>query len=275
MFENVLVGLDGRSTGRDAIALARQLLEADGTLTLVHVRPGALAEEESAQAMLEREQVEADVDAQLVAVVASRPGRGLHQQAEDGRADLIVVGSCARGMIGRAMLGDDTRAALNGAPCAVAIAPAGYATAQRPFTKVGVAYNGSAESEVALQAARTLAGSACASVHALHVVSLPSTAYARYVAPGLRETRNAMLEDAQRRMDMLSDVEGRAVHGVAGEELAAFGDELDILVVGSRGYGPMRRLLLGGTSDYLQRHARCALLVLPRCATADQAGVGT
>jgi hypothetical protein len=62
------------------------------------------------------------------------------------------------------------------------------------------------------------------------------------------------------------DVEGRAVYGLAGEELAAFGDQVDLLVVGSRSYGPVKRLVLGSASDYLQRHARCSLLVLPRVA---------
>ncbi len=63
------------------------------------------------------------------------------------------------------------------------------------------------------------------------------------------------------------------MYGVAGEELAAFGGEVDILVVGSRGYGPVRRLVLGSTSNHLERHARCSLLVLPRLAmTADTPG---
>jgi nucleotide-binding universal stress UspA family protein len=56
------------------------------------------------------------------------------------------------------------------------------------------------------------------------------------------------------------------VYGLPGEELAAFGDEVQLLVVGSRGYGPMKRLIIGSTSDYLQRNARCSLLVLPRSA---------
>jgi nucleotide-binding universal stress UspA family protein len=42
---------------------------------------------------------------------------------------------------------------------------------------------------------------------------------------------------------------------------------MDVLVVGSRGYGPIKRLVLGSTSNYLQRHARCSLLVLPRAST--------
>jgi nucleotide-binding universal stress UspA family protein len=75
-----------------------------------------------------------------------------------------------------------------------------------------------------------------------------------------------ILSEANARMRELPDVEGRAVYGLTGEELAAFGDELDILLVGSRSYGPVRRLVLGSTSDYLERHARCSLLVLPRVA---------
>ena len=69
-------------------------------------------------------------------------------------------------------------------------------------------------------------------------------------------------------MGELPDLEGRAVYGLATEELAQFGDEVDILVVGSRGYGPVKRLVLGSTSEYLQRHARCSLLVLPRAGAS-------
>jgi nucleotide-binding universal stress UspA family protein len=75
-----------------------------------------------------------------------------------------------------------------------------------------------------------------------------------------------MIQEANSRMKEMPDVEGHAVYGLAGEELAAFGDQVDLLVVGSRGYGPVKRLVLGSTPDYLQRHARCSLLVLPRAA---------
>ena len=59
---------------------------------------------------------------------------------------------------------------------------------------------------------------------------------------------------------------------MTGEELAAFGDDVDILVVGSRSYGPVRRLMLGSTSEYLERHARCSLVVLPRAALTEPGG---
>jgi nucleotide-binding universal stress UspA family protein len=64
----------------------------------------------------------------------------------------------------------------------------------------------------------------------------------------------------------MKGLEGRAVYGITGEELAAFSEEVDILIVGSRSYGSVRRLVLGSTSDYLERHARNPTLVLPRAA---------
>ena len=69
-------------------------------------------------------------------------------------------------------------------------------------------------------------------------------------------------------MKALPGIEGYAIYGLAGEELAVFGNAVDILIVGSRDYGPMRHQVIGSTSAYLQRHARCPLLVLPRSATA-------
>ncbi|MFZ1154693.1 MAG: universal stress protein [Solirubrobacteraceae bacterium] len=284
MFKNVLVGVDGRPNGRDAIALASRLTDPNGKLTLAHVHsgplhpshaitPGLLEEErEASHKLLERERTATDVTAELVSLVSGSPGRGLHEQAEEQGADLLVVGSCSHGAFGRAMLGDDTRGALNGAPCAVAIAPLGYvehpvgAGSGDSIKKVGVAYNSSPESETALAMARTLAAPTNATVHALEVVSIPTVAYTGIIPPALGESADLMLQEADARMKKLPDVEGHAVYGLAGEELAAFGDHVDLLVVGSRGYGPVKRLVLGSTSDYLQRHARCSLLVLPRAA---------
>ncbi|HXC45295.1 MAG TPA: universal stress protein, partial [Solirubrobacteraceae bacterium] len=123
MFKNVLVGVDDRQGGRDAIALATHLADEAGKLTLLNVHSGVLrpvdavspgavsAERERSHSLLEAERERAGVQAELLSVVSTSPGRGLHQQAEEQNADLIVVGSCSRGAFGRAMLGDDTRAA--------------------------------------------------------------------------------------------------------------------------------------------------------------------
>jgi nucleotide-binding universal stress UspA family protein len=285
MFKNVLVGVDGSAFGRDAIRLASWLSGADAKLTLVHVRagelhlltaitPGLLDEEhEASKKLLEDERAATGVEAELVSVVAASPGAGLHRHAEEQGADLLVVGSCSRSGFGRAMLGDDTRAALNGAPCAVAVAARGLAGNTTAIASVGVAYNATPESEGALAQAKEIAQQSAASVEALEVVSIPSYAFTGLIAPAIGDGIDLMIAEASKRMSQLQGVEGRAVYGVAGEELAAFGEDVDLLVVGSRGYGPVRRLVLGSTSDYLERHARCSLLVLPRMtvATADAA----
>jgi nucleotide-binding universal stress UspA family protein len=272
MFKNVLVGVDGRPNGRDAIALATRLGGGDGKLTLAYVHRGEAKEDlEDSHKLLEAEREAAGVQAELVSVVSTSPGRGLHQQAEELGADLLVVGSCSHGALGRVMLGDDTRAALNGAPCPVAIASRDLADRPAPIANVGVGYNGSPESEAALALARELAAPTRASVHALEVVSIPSVAYAGLIPPAIGESIDVMLQEAKGRLRDLPDVEGDAIYGLAGEELATFGDQLDLLVVGSRGYGPVKRLVLGSTSDYLERHARCSLLVLTRVATEGDA----
>jgi len=139
MFKNVLVGVDGRSNGRDAIVLASQLVDPDGKLTLVHVHRDEAAEHEYSHKLLEQERAAADVKAELVSVVSASPGRGLRQQATETGADLLVVGSCSHGVLGRAVLGDDTRAALNGAPCTVAVATHGHAEHLQPVAWAGEA----------------------------------------------------------------------------------------------------------------------------------------
>jgi len=277
MFQNVLVGVDGSPNGRDAVALATRLMDTGGRLTLVNahagklhplhaVSPGALDEErERSHKLLEEERGRAGMQAELMSIAGGSPGAVLHSEAEEQGADLIVVGSSSRGAMRRVMLGDDTRQALNGAPCAVAIASRGYAEDPKPFASVGVGYNDTPESRAALEMALTIAAPTHARVHALEVVAIPTYAYGGgMVSPAMGEGLDIVIEEAARRMSELPGVEGQAVYGLTGEELAAFGDEVDILVVGSRGYGPWQRLVLGSTSDFLERHARCSLLVLPR-----------
>ena len=100
------------------------------------------------------------------------------------------------------------------------------------------------------------------------MIAIPTYAYTGMVAASVG-MKSMVLKQAGRPA-RAARRGGHAVYGLTGEELAAFGDEVDLLVVGSRGYGPWKRLVLGSTSDYLERHARCSLLVLPRAAT--QAG---
>ena len=63
-----------------------------------------------------------------------------------------------------------------------------------------------------------------------------------------------------------SKVSGRVLEGDAVSELAKASAALDLLVLGSRGYGPIRTVLLGSVSRALVRTAACPVVVLPRGA---------
>ena len=80
------------------------------------------------------------------------------------------------------------------------------------------------------------------------------------------------MSEARARLSELDGVEGRVAYGLPVEELTAFGEEVDLLLVGSRRYGPARHLMLGSTSKHLTRSARCPLLVLPRVASEPATG---
>ena len=172
-FSNVLVGVDGGPGGRDAIRLAEILRDPRGQLMLAHVVITQSAVSRSLSSttawkacreMLARERDLVGVGAALTGTASSSVGRGLHQLADDWGADLLVVGSSRRGWVGRALRGDDARAALSGAPCAVAVAPAGYLDRPRPVEIIGLGYDGTNESKAATAAARTLAARYGASV---------------------------------------------------------------------------------------------------------------
>ena len=275
MFKQIVVGVDGRAGGRDALALARLLVVAGGELTLAHVVRGdahaygasaahEAPEAERAEALLETVREETGVEAHLCWRRSSSVGRGLHELCELIGADLVTVGSSRRGLLGRVLIGDDTSAALNGAPCSIAIAPTNYAQQPGAMREIGVGYDGSPESEHALSVARMLAGASGAKLSALETVSLPSDAF---LGPGaVDNTPQRLLEDARGRIAALGDVEPHAEYGQPAEELALYSASLDLLIVGSRGYGPIGRLIHGSTSQQLAHSARCPLLVLTRTA---------
>ena len=271
MFSKILVGVDGQSGGSDAIALAGQLVAGDPRMLLAHVHPGGerfaksafdgdfeIGQHAESLKLLERERNAAGSDAETITIGSPSASAGLHRLAEECHADLLVLGSTSHRRLGR-ITRDHTRASLGDAPCAVAIAPSGYAARARPLLVVGVAYDGSPESEDALSLARGLVHDRHASIRAMSVVDLPS------LAPTPSETDaqlRAVLAAAQRRLDELDGVHGEAVYGHVGPALTQWSASLDLLVVGSRGHGPAGRLVFGSTSLYLARHAHCPLLVL-------------
>ena len=63
----------------------------------------------------------------------------------------------------------------------------------------------------------------------------------------------------------LPDARHRRIEGEVGPAICTLASELDAaaIVVGSRGRGGLRRMVLGSVSDHLVRHAPCPVVVVP------------
>jgi nucleotide-binding universal stress UspA family protein len=266
MFENLIVGIGEHESGSDALGLARELSCEHRQLTLAEVRVVLLQPDSPAMAEERRRATERlgllrdalHVDAGVVCVDARSVAAGLHELAANCAADLLVIGASRRDELDRLFIGDDTRAVLENAPCAVAVAPVGYATRPPRLERIGAAYDGSPESEQALALARTLAAERSAELSAFEAVPVPFDAD----DPRHEEQELAAgIADARTRIGAL----GVAPHVASGdpdEEVARYGASVDLLVVGSHKYRPIDHLASPSTAQRLAQHPPCPLLVL-------------
>jgi nucleotide-binding universal stress UspA family protein len=281
MFKNVIVGIRDDETGPDAIALAGQLTSPSGALTLVHVREVAdkpAADSGAARAArlrhmyIERLQTLAQscsVDASVACVDAHSPRRGLHEFAAGSQADLLVVRATARDELERDLIRDDTRRVLEAAPCAVAVAPPGYRACGATVGRIGVAYNGSAESRQALAFGRTLAAERDAELSAFEVVDTPLYAHDSWE---MREQIDRSVTRARKRIAALGGLEAEAGFGHHVDELAHYAESVDLLILGAHRYTLADRLLERSTAQLLADSTASPLLVLaaPSHAAAVQ-----
>jgi len=272
MFMKVMVGIDEETRGRDAAMLAARLSDPAGEVTFVHVQSypliglgTSILGPEDPRELLEAAAHESGIHAKLRAITAASTGAGLHRVCEEIGADLVVVGSTQRSRMGRVFLGDATSQALNGATCAVAVAPSGYAENSSEILEIGVAFNGSPESLNAIAVARLLAREMHAHLSAFEAVEMPLYASSAGTWGTHEEITGEDLAAARHRIEELgSDVDAHVSCGEAVRQLAIYSDSVDLLVAGSRGYGPLGRLVHGSTTRRLARVARCPLLILPR-----------
>jgi nucleotide-binding universal stress UspA family protein len=270
MFDNVTVGVADLEAGRDALALALQLASRNRPPTLAYVQAvmpkpgpdaGALSLATDRRQALERlaPLQDGSPDSRLVCVEANSVAGGLHEFARRHEADLLVIGASRRDEYERLLLGDDTRAVLEDAPCPVAVAPVGFSTRPPALDKVGAAYNGSTESRRALAVAQLLGRQLGASVSGFEAIPVPVDAHDP-ANPQPEIDRD--VEQARRRMAALGDVEPQAAAGDPEEEIKRYAASVDLLVVGPHRYRPVDHLTSGSLAQRLGDRPPCALLVL-------------
>jgi nucleotide-binding universal stress UspA family protein len=186
---------------------------------------------------------------------------------------LIVVGR--RRHAGRVTFAGGVPGSLvHGARCAVAVAPRGISDDSSLAPRViTVAYDGSAEAQVALATAETLALTAGATIRLVGVHD-PSIAHVASAGSGLGSvaceagsTPGALHDELERAAETLDHRTRPLVileTGDPAQRIASRAESGDLLVVGSRGHGPLLRVALGSVSTELLDSAPCPVLIVPR-----------
>ena len=288
MFGRIVVGWDGSDPARDALALARMLRADDGTIlaACVHGRLAGSAGQARNDAM--RDVAEETLRGALAeaterwletrAVAGLSASHGLHGVVEQEDADLVVVGSARDAGSGHVSAGSTGQRLLNGSPCPVAVAPAGYRDRAAWTPRVlGVAYDGGEEAERAVSTVTALAGQLGSAIKLVTVVPplqvwLGDASFAPFpgdeeIERGRRDEYERRLGEAVARVPDAVPVEGVLREGEPADQIVdAVREGIDFLAMGSRNYGPLRRVMVGSTAIELIQRAPCPVMVVPRGA---------
>jgi nucleotide-binding universal stress UspA family protein len=257
VFSRILVGYLDTEQGRDALELGRTLADAEQGELLIFTAP-------------------------------AKDGESLAELARSERADLVVLGSTHRGPVGRIVPGATVGHLLSEAPCPVAVAPPGFGRASdgdlgwHPLSPeaddsgirvIGVGFDGSPAAHGALGLATELALANGATLRVYAVArrfAHPPAADPGGHLPGIPSEAEVLREQLHEAVACLP-AEVRALpvflRGAAALELNEASEAgVDLLVLGSRPGGPLRRALRTSVANAVLLEASCPVLISPASA---------
>ena len=281
----IAVGVDGHPEGRDAVALGAAIADVTGAgLLLVTVHSAPLLPHpdwdwrslrKHAQGHLRELRREYAPEAMIATRTDASVPRALHRVVEREDYDLLVMGSSRDASEGHVRIGKRTRQLLCHFECALAIAPRGLqAKPDVELKRIGVGYDGEPESDAALALATSIAAAGGAELLVRAVVDDRVPVLLRSALGGLVQTawHDAIAEEEDRlhaqglaaAEDIGVPIDMQVLRGRPADGLLPLSNEVDLLVVGSRHWGPTARVLLGATGEALMHDAGCPVLAVPR-----------
>lgn len=287
--QRIAVGVNGYPEGLDAAALGAAISRATGAaimLVAVHPDPMVVLPEGMDWRSLDQyaRQVLAETrdafapQARVVVRTDHSVARALHRVMSAEHRDLLVVGSSRHAPTGHVRIGKRTRQLLCRFESPLAIAPRGlHDRGDLTLRRIGVGYDGSRESDAALSWAAGLALASGGQLRIRTVVDdrMPTVGWGAVwigditrdwveVVGEEKSSRRRQAQTAAAKLGVRFDAE--AVAGRPADALLALCDDVDLMVVGSRLWGPAKRVLLGSTGEALMHDAACPVVAVPRPA---------
>ncbi len=293
VFKRILVALDGSENSFAACRVAAALaFKLGAEIRLLTVLPGTsiytapLAGEISHQqniagmgvlnkavAIVEDENV-ASVTKRVVQASGSLVG-AIVEDALESKSELVVLGTRGLGGFRRLALGSVSSGVAAHASCPVLVVRGVSGEGETQIRRLLVAVDGSQKATEAVSVAARLARAIGGELTVLHVVHVPSSAYG-VGTEGVIDRIEAEARSAGRRFVSEAAASARAL-GVdrvkealienmqsPPKEITAYAkkNEIDLIAVGTRGFGDFRRLLLGSVASGVLSYAGCSVMVV-------------
>ena len=194
--------------------------------------------------------------------------------AQQREVDLIVIGSRGLSGVESFLLGSVSEGVLHHAHCPVLIVRAAHAPQQAPGSqRVVLASDGSEGAHQAAGAALEITQKFAASLNVLNVQDASSLSYR--LSPYLPvDSETPTVYAAKLLAKITEDVSEQAIEagvhcsfhqetGYPAETIVDFANRCDahLIVIGSRGMGTFKSLVLGSVSNRVAHHSRCSVLV--------------
>jgi len=291
MFRKVIVGFDGGDRGLDALLLGQALAASEGELIVCCVNHFRLLparidptepniDRESAERSLEQATrlLERSLNVTTKFVAGASAATTLQSTALAEQADLIVLGSSHRGVLGRLFVGSATEETLHEASCPVAIAPVGFHNrpASARLARIAVGHDTVEPTPDALAAGVALCEETGAELLLVAVAedaavadpARDTMAYAEITEARLRAAEQLLAEALTSLPESISAT-SEVRDGDPAEQLLEVSHDADLLVLGSHGRGFVGRLIMGSVCDRVVRAAACPVLVLAPNKSTD------
>lgn len=289
IFHRLVVGADGSEEAHDAVALAAGIADASGAdVSLLNVYPTSLfpirgmtdrqTVRRLAEKTLQNERRRWDMAASVHTTSDVSIPRALSHHAEQWKADLIVVGSGRNAEAGHMSLSSRARQLLGSGRFGLAVAQRGISESKFQLRRIGVGFDSGPEAKLAMEVGAGLARRGGLELRVLSVVDdrLPVLSAGQWMT--LDETDLEEMWESQRKQAAKQAEQAAAKYGVKAKieavrgepagRLREFSRQVDLLVIGSRRWGTLARVLAGSVGEALVGDAECSLLIVPRPTSA-------